>query len=83
MIEAGVPKAGAIWTLARYRARQLVKQRLSDQGIRLSEVEPREIVEAADAMIAQRPELLIEAVEMIWSSPKLMQIARARCKSHK
>jgi hypothetical protein len=77
MIDAGI-KPGAIWTLARYRARQIVKQRLADRGIKLQSVTPREVVEAADAMIEEHPELLIEAVEMIWSSPKLMRIARAK-----
>jgi hypothetical protein len=67
---------GAIITLARYRARQLVKQRLLDQGRKLSSVAPRDIVEAADAMLAAQPQLFDEAREMIRQSPALQRLIK-------
>jgi hypothetical protein len=77
---------GAIITLARYRARQAVKQQLWDRGIKLSSVTARDVVEAAEVYIAAHPELLAEAAEMIRQSPELQRIVRARqrwCKTQK
>ena len=71
---------GAIITLARYRARQRVKQRLCDNGVKLQSVEPRDVVEWAEALLAAQPELLEQAKEMIRQSPALQRlIKRPRC----
>jgi hypothetical protein len=77
---------GAIITLARYRARQLVRQRLLDQGRKLSSAAPRDVVEAADDLLAQQPEIFDEAREMIRQSPRLQRLIRPRqrlCETHK
>jgi hypothetical protein len=77
---------GAIITLARYRAKQLVKQRLWDRGIKLSTVTFRDVIEAAEVYIAEHPEILDEAREMIRQSPRLQRLIRPRqrlCETHK
>ena len=67
---------GAIITLARYRAKQLVKQRLLDRGIKLQSVAPRDVTEAADDLLAHQPELFDEAKEMIRQSPRLQKLIK-------
>jgi hypothetical protein len=67
---------GAIITLARYRARQLVRQRLLDQGRKLQSVSPRDVTEAADDLLAQQPQLFDEAREMIRQSPALQRLIK-------
>jgi hypothetical protein len=54
---------GAIMTLARYEARQIIKRELYAQGIKLSHVESREITIAANKYIDDHPEIIAFATE--------------------
>jgi len=54
---------GAVNTLARYYARQAVKRELYEQGIKLADVESREISQAANDYIDSRPEIIAFAEE--------------------
>jgi hypothetical protein len=76
--EAGVAK-----TFARYRAKQIVKQRLSDRGVRLSSVTARDVTEWAEAYIKTNPELIAEALETVRQRPELQKLVRARMRMAK
>jgi hypothetical protein len=76
--EAGVAK-----TFARYRAKQIVKQRLADRGVRLAEVTARDVTEWAEALLAEQPELIAEAVETVRQRPELQKLVRARMRMAK
>jgi hypothetical protein len=73
MIEHGVAL-----TLARYRAKQIVKERWRAQGHRLTEVEPRDVIEWAETLIVDQPELLEQALEEVRQSPELQRTVRSR-----
>jgi hypothetical protein len=68
---------GVALTLARYRAKQLVRQQLWDRGIKLQSVTARDVIGSAEDYIAEHPELLAEAVETVRSSPELQRIVRS------
>jgi hypothetical protein len=53
----------AINVLARLAARNIIKQKLADQGVRVSLVPIREIHEQAQVYLAQHPELYRQALE--------------------
>jgi hypothetical protein len=48
---------------ALFSARNIVKEDLQAQGIKLSHVDPREVTEAAQRYLAAHPELLEQARE--------------------
>ena len=54
---------GAVMTLARYYARQAIKRQLYGQGIKLQNVETREITVAANQYIEDHPEIIAFASE--------------------
>jgi hypothetical protein len=54
---------GAIMTLARYEARQIIKRELYAQGIKLQSVESREIALAANRYVEDHPEIIALATE--------------------
>ena len=61
---------GAIFTLARYEARQIIKRQLYAQGIKLQSVESREITIAANRYIEDHPEVIALATERYWDFVK-------------
>jgi hypothetical protein len=61
---------GAVFTLARYEARQIIKRQLYDQGIKLAHVESREITLAADRYVDEHPEIITLATEQYWNFVK-------------
>jgi hypothetical protein len=69
---------GVALTLARYRAKQIVKERWRALGHRLTEVEARDVIEWAEALIAAQPELLEQALEEVRQSPELQRTVRSR-----
>ena len=71
---------GVIITLARYRARQAVKQQLWDRGIKLSSVTARDVVEAAEVYIEQHPELLADAAETVRNNPQLRTLVERQAR---
>jgi hypothetical protein len=79
-MEEPMSEYGVALTLARYRAKQAVKQRLWDRGVKLSTVTPRDITEWADAMIAEQPQLLAEAIETVRNDPKLRTLAERQAR---
>jgi hypothetical protein len=54
---------GAVMTLARWHARQVIKRELYAQGIKLASVEACEITRAANRYIESHPEVLALAAE--------------------
>ncbi|MGC1992751.1 MAG: hypothetical protein WA704_02145 [Pseudolabrys sp.] len=54
---------GAVITLARWHARQVIKRQLYAQGIKLAHVESREITIAANKYIDDHPESIAFATE--------------------
>ena len=54
---------GAVMTLARWEARQIIKRQLYDQGVKLQSVESREITIAANQYVDDHPEIMIVAAE--------------------
>ena len=54
---------GAVMTLARYQARQVIKRQLYAQGIKLAHVESREITITANKYIEDHPEIITFATE--------------------
>jgi hypothetical protein len=54
---------GAVMTLARYEARQIIKRQLYAQGIKLQTVESREITIAANRYVDEHPEIIALATE--------------------
>ena len=54
---------GAVMTLARWEARQIIKRQLYDQGVKLQSVESREITIAANRYVDDHPEIMIVAAE--------------------
>ena len=54
---------GAVITLARWHARQVIKRQLYAQGIKLASVESREITIAANKYIDDHPEIIAFATE--------------------
>ena len=57
--------------LARLNARNVVKEDLRAQGIKLSHVDAREVTELAHRYLAAHPELIDEAIEAVRNSPRL------------
>ena len=55
--------AGQVMTLARWHARKAVKRELYEQGIKLANVESREISLAADRYVEEHPEIIAVATE--------------------
>ena len=58
-----VPMFGAVMTLARYEARQIIKRQLYAKGIKLAHVESCEITIAANRYIEDHPEIITFATE--------------------
>jgi hypothetical protein len=54
---------GAVFTLARWEARQIIKRQLYDQGVKLQTVESREISIAANRYVDDHPEIITFATE--------------------
>jgi cytoplasmic iron level regulating protein YaaA (DUF328/UPF0246 family) len=54
---------GAVMTLARYHAREVIKRELRAQGIKLYHVEASEITRAANQYVDNHPELIDLATE--------------------
>jgi hypothetical protein len=54
---------GAVMTLARYQARQVIKRELYAQGIKLQSVESCEITIAANKYIDDHPEIITFATQ--------------------
>jgi hypothetical protein len=67
---------GAIITLARYTARKRIKEDWLAQGAKLSEITAADVVWWAEALIAEHPEMLDQAKEMIRQSPERSPGAR-------
>ena len=65
-----VPMYGAVMTLARYEARQIIKRQLYAKGIKLAHVESREITIAANQYIDDHPEVIAFATEHYWDFVK-------------
>ena len=61
-----VPMWGAVMTLARYEARQIIKRQLYAKGIKLAHVESREITIAANQYVEDHPEVIALATERYW-----------------
>jgi len=61
---------GAVMTIARYHAREFVKQELRSQGIKLQQVEASEISRAAIQYIDDHPEIITFATERYWDCVK-------------
>ena len=53
---------GAVITLARWHARQVIKRQLYAQGIKLAHVESREITIAANKYIDDHPESMLQGL---------------------
>jgi hypothetical protein len=66
---------GQVWTLARWHAREAVKQELYAQGIKLREVEASEISRAANRYVDDHPEIIAKAWE---SYHRLVALGRLR-----
>jgi hypothetical protein len=58
-----VPMYGAVMTLARYEARQIIKRQLYAKGIKLAHVEACEITRAANQYVDDHPEIITFATE--------------------
>ena len=58
-----VPMYGAVMTLARWEARQIIKRQLYAKGIKLAHVESREITIAANQYVEDHPEVIALATE--------------------
>ena len=56
-------ECGAVMTLARWEARQIIKRQLYAQGIKLASVESREITIAANQYVDDHPEIIALATE--------------------
>ena len=54
---------GAVMTLARWHARQVIKKELLAQGIKLSHVEASDITRAANQYVDDHPEIIAFATE--------------------
>ena len=54
---------GAVMTLARYQARQIIKRELYAQGIKLAHVESCEITRKANQYVEDHPEIIAFATE--------------------
>jgi hypothetical protein len=65
-----VPMYGAVMTLARYEARQIIKRQLYAKGIKLATVESCEITIAANRYIDDHPEVIALATERYWDFVK-------------
>jgi hypothetical protein len=52
---------GAVMTLARWHARQAVKQELYAKGIKVAHVESAEITRAANQYVEDHPEIIVKA----------------------
>jgi hypothetical protein len=52
-----------VMTLARQKAKAIVKQQIKDAGMRISLFEPKDITAAANGMLASNPELIEQAQE--------------------
>jgi hypothetical protein len=66
---------GVVIILARLNARNIVKEDLRAQGIKLSHVDAREVTELAHRYLAAHPELLEQAAEAVRISPRLRTLA--------
>jgi hypothetical protein len=67
-----------VMILAMFNARNIIKQDLQAQGIKLSHVDPREVSEAASRYLAAHPELIAEAEETVRNCPRLRTLAALR-----
>ena len=67
---------GAVMTLARYEARQIIKRELYGQGIKLSHVEASEITRKANQYVEDHPEII--ALQLAGPSATPLRPAGAR-----
>lgn len=65
-------------SLARWRAKQIVKANWLAQGHSLREVRLRDVVGWVEDYIAAHPELLADAVEEVRRTPELQRLVRRR-----
>jgi len=71
---------GPVKTIARYHAREAVKQELRSQWIKLQQVEAGEISRAAIVYLDNHPELITFATECYWDCVKRGLFPRNRRK---
>ena len=62
-------------TLARFVAKETIKQDWRDQGRKLSEIEARDLTSFANAYLAGNPELIEQAEEIVRNDPKFRTLA--------
>jgi hypothetical protein len=75
------PNYGVALGLARYRAKQIVKERWVAKGHRITEVQAKDVTGWAEAyMQSHLDELLEEARETIARSPELQRLVRRRAR---
>ena len=61
---------GAVFTLARYEAKQIIKRQLYAKGIKLAHVESRDIAIAANQYVDDHPEVIVLATARYWDFVK-------------
>ena len=61
---------GAVMTLARCHAREIIKRQLYAKGIKLASVESRDITIAANKYVEDHPEVIALATEQYWDFVK-------------
>jgi hypothetical protein len=61
---------GAVFTLARWEAKQIIKRQLYAKGIKLAHVEACEITRAANQYVDDHPEVIALATERYWDFVK-------------
>jgi hypothetical protein len=74
---------GAVMTIARYHAREAVKQEVRSRGIKLQQVEACEISRAAIQYIEDHPEIIEFATARYWDCVKrgVIKLPRSRRKA--
>ena len=71
---------GAVMTLARYHARQVIKRELYAQGIKLAHIEACEITRKANQYIEDHPEIVAFATEQLPQSCRKRPTATPKAK---
>jgi hypothetical protein len=69
-LEEELHMMGAVMTLARWQARQIIKRQLYDQGVKLQSVESREITIAANRYVDDHPEMITFATQQYYDFVK-------------
>jgi hypothetical protein len=78
--DRSMTEQGAFITLARYRAKQRIKEDWLAPGKKLSEITAADVVWWAEAWLGAHPEMLDEAREMIRQSPRLQRLCKNQSK---